>query len=82
LDGSYLGKYYFESSLILMDSMLRGSILYASEVYYELKESEIRQLERIEESYMRQVLKTSRGCPITQMYLELGQIPARFQIKR
>ena len=31
---------------------------------------------------MRQVLKTSRGCPITQMYLELGQIPARFQIKK
>lgn len=82
LNGSNLGKYYFESSLILMDSMLRGSILYASEVYYGLKESEIRQLERMEESYMRQVLKTSRGCPITQIYLELGQIPARFQIKK
>ena len=29
---------------------------------------------------MRQLLKTTKGCPITQMYLELGQTPARFDI--
>ena len=63
-----------------MNVMLRSSILYASETYYNLKEQEIRQLERIEESFMRQVLKTKRGCPIKQMYLELGQDPARFDI--
>ena len=45
-----------------------------------LKEQEIRQLERIEESFMRQVLKTKKGCPIKQMYLELGQAPERFDI--
>ena len=27
-----------------------------------------------------QVLKTKRGCPIKQMYLELGQAPARFDL--
>jgi hypothetical protein len=63
-----------------MNVMLRSSILYASETYYNLKEQEIRQLERIEGSFMRQVLKTKRGCPIKQMYLELGQEPARFDI--
>ena len=63
-----------------MNVMLRSSILYASETYYNLKEQEIRQLERIEESFMRQVLKTKRGCPIKQMYLELGHAPARFNI--
>ena len=82
LNGSNLGKYYFESAYILMNSMLRSSILYASETYYNLKENELRQLERIEESYMRQILKTKRSCPITQIYLELGQIPARYQIKK
>ena len=60
--------------------MLRSSILYASETYYNLKETELRQIERIEENYMRQLLKTSRGCPISKIYLELGQIPARFDI--
>ena len=29
---------------------------------------------------MRKLFKTSKGCPINQLYLELGQIPARFEI--
>ena len=43
---------------------------------YNLKESEKRQLERIEE----ELLKTGKGCPITQLYLQVGQTPARFEI--
>jgi hypothetical protein len=42
----------------------------------------LRQLERIEEGYLRQILKTTRGCPITQLYLAIGQIPARFEIQK
>ena len=60
--------------------MLRGTILYAADMYYGLKETEIRQIERIEESYMRKVIQTTKGCPITNLYLEFGQIPARFEI--
>jgi hypothetical protein len=63
-----------------MNTMLRSSILYACETYYNLKENQIRHLERIEEGFMRELLKTSRGCPIVQLYQELGQIPARFEI--
>ena len=62
--------------------MLRASILYACETYYNLKEIETRQLERIEESYMRKLVETSKGCPINQLYLELGHIPARFDIMK
>jgi hypothetical protein len=62
--------------------MLRSSILYAAETYYDLKEKELREIERIEETFMRKLLKTSKGCPITQLYLTLGQIPARFAIKK
>ena len=65
-----------------MNVILRPTILYACETYFNLKESEIRQIERIEESYIRQVFKTTRGCPIAQLYLEIGQIPARFEIKK
>ena len=75
-----LRQYYFECSLILMNAVLRGTILYAGDMYYNLKESELRQIERIEEDYMRKVLKTTKGCPITSLYLALGQIPARFEI--
>ena len=45
-----------------------------------MKEQEIRQLERIEESFMRQLLKTKKSCPIHQIYTDLGQVPARFDI--
>ena len=75
-----LQQYYFEVGMTFMNVMLRSSILYACETYYNLKETEIRQIERIEESFMRQLLKTTKGCPINQIYLELGQPPARYDI--
>ena len=80
LNSMNLMKYYFECGVIFLNTMLRTSILYASETYYNLKELEIRQIERIEENFMRQLLKTTKGCPISQLYLELGQRPARFDI--
>ena len=77
-----LRQYFFECSKIFMNVILRGSILYAAECYYNLTESNLRRIERIEEKYMRIILKTSKSCPIAQMYLELGQWPARFEIKK
>ena len=65
-----------------MNSVLRGSILYESDMYYNLKESELRELEKIEEDYLRKVFKTTKGCPISQIYLEIGQTPARFEIQK
>ena len=82
LNSLNLQKYFFECAMIFMNVILRGSILYACEVYYNLKENELRQIERIEEGYLRQILKTTKGCPITQLYLEVGQIPARFEIQK
>ena len=76
LESLNLGKYYFECALILMKSMLRSSIYYACETYYDLKETEIRKLERIEEIFLRKILKTSSGCPINQLYLKVGLAPS------
>ena len=82
LENLKLGKYYFECSKILMNVILRGSILYAGECYYDLKENNLRRIEKIEESYMRKIFKTSKSCPIAQMYLEFGQWPARFELMK
>ena len=65
-----------------MNSMLRPFILYACEMYYNLKEFEIRNIEKIEEGFLRKVFNTSKGCPISQIYLEIGQLPARFEIQK
>ena len=77
-----LMKYYFECSMIFLNAILRPSILYACETYYSLSEFQLRQLERIEESFIRKVFETPKSCPIVQLYLESGQIPARFEIQR
>ena len=77
-----LQQYYFECAIILKNVMLRTSILYASETYYNLTETELRQIERNEESFLRQIFATPRSCPIVQLYLETGQYPARFEIIR
>ena len=82
LNSLNLKKYYFECAVILMNVMLRGSILYACDMYYNIKENELRQLERIEEGFLRKIFKTTRGCPITQLYLEIGQHPARFEVQK
>ena len=82
LESLHLQKYYFECGLIFLNVFLRSSILYASETYYNLKESQIRQLERIEEGYLRKLFQTGKGCPIVQLYLEAGHVPARFAIKK
>ena len=82
LNSLTLQKYYFEFSMIFLNVMLRPSILYGCDMFYNMKESEIRQIERIEESFLRKVLNTSRGCPIVQLYLEMGHSPARVEIQK
>ena len=77
LEKMKLGKYYFECGIKLLNSILRHSILYSAETYYNLNEKEKRELEKIEENYMRQLIGTEKGCPVTQIYLESGQYPAR-----
>ena len=82
LEDMKLKDYYFECSMIYFNAILRGSVLYASETYYNLTEKHLRNIERIEEIFLRKILKTSKGCPISQLYLETGQWPARFQIMK
>ena len=43
LESLHLKQYYFECAIVFMNTMLRSSILYACETYYNLKEGEIRQ---------------------------------------
>ena len=32
--------------------------------------------------FLRKLFKTTKGCPITQLYFEIGQYPARCEIKK
>ena len=77
-DGAECGK----SSIIFPRVILRITIIYGSETFYYLKENELRALERIEEVFIRKLLKTSSGCPISQIDLKTGHVPARFEISK
>ena len=77
-----LGPYRFESAWIYIQSLIRNSILYASEAMNNIKEKEYRALEGIEESVIIQVFQTLRSCPRHLIYLEAGMIPARYQVHR
>ena len=77
-----LSLYTFESTVIYVESLIRSSILYSSEAMINIKESEYRALEQIEESVLQKILNTSRSCSRHLLYLELGMMPARFQVQR
>ena len=66
--------------MVFKNLILRPTILYGCETYYNL--TEVRQFERIEENFLRIIFKTSRSCPISQIYLESAEYPIRFEIMK
>ena len=81
LDSICLGGYYFESAMTLRNSILVNGMLFNSEVWYDLKETEIRILEQIDETFLRKLLNAHCKTPLEALYLELGCIPIRYIIK-
>ena len=77
-----MGPYRFEGAIIYVQSLLRNSILYASETMCNIKEKEFRALENIEEAVLKKIFKTKFSCPWHLLYLEAGIIPAIYQIHR
>ena len=63
---------------------MRSSVLYATEAMYNINEKKMRQLEKIEEDHIRNLLDLKAGIqvPLHMMYLDLGQEPACYQVKR
>ena len=76
-----LGKHTIESCIVYFKSVLRGSILYATEAMVNLKENEIKLIKKTEEATLQDLFKTEFSAPRHLLYLELGIIPARFVIK-
>ena len=76
-DSICLGKYYFQTAVKLRESYLVNGILFNAEVWYDLKEQEIRELEEIDETLLRRILNAHSKTPIEALYLELGCLPLR-----
>ena len=74
------GQYYFKSAVIMRESLLVNGILFNSEVWYNLNENEIRELEEVDETLLRRILNAHSKTSIEALYLELGCIPLRYII--
>ena len=76
-----LETHTIENGLVYLNSLLRSSILYAAETYYNLTERNLRMIEMIEEECLKKILDTKKTCTTSLLYLETGQLPARFHIQ-
>ena len=77
LDGIPFGKLYFEIGIILRNSLLISSMLFNSETWYNLSNTELDLLETIDVSFLRKLLNAPKGTPKEMLFLELGCVPLR-----
>ena len=75
------GMYYFEIALTLRESMFLNGILTNSDIWYNLKETEVEILEELDRSLLRQIFGTKISCPKEALFLESGVVPIGVLIK-
>ena len=82
LDGIPFGKFHFEAGVILRNSLLVSSMLFNSEVWYNITKSELELLETVDLMLLRGILKKNESTPKEMLHLELGLVPFREIIRR
>ena len=75
------GNYYFEIAMTLRKSMFFNAILTNLEIWYNLKQSEIDDLEDLDRLLLRKVFGTLSSCSKEALFLESGAIPIGVIIK-
>ena len=81
LEDICFGKHYFEVAMVLRNALLISSLLTNAEAWYNLSNTEIEELEKVDESLLRSVLKCPVSTPKEMLYLELGASPIRNTIR-
>ena len=64
----------------MREALLVNGILFNSEIWYNISEKELQELEEVDETLLRRILKAHSKTPIEALYLELGCIPLRYII--
>ena len=82
LDNMCLGPYMLQKAIILRNSMLVGTLLTCSEVWYNVTEVELGQLEQVDKFLWSSILEVARTVPYDLVCLELGIEPLRYIIMR
>ena len=81
LDSISLGEFYIEIALLLRESMFINGVITNAEIWYSLSKEEIKELEDMDKSLLRRILKVPFSTPGEAYHLELGVIPIGVVIK-
>ena len=76
-----LGEHYIEIALLLRESMFINSVLTNAEIWFFLKKEEIKQLEDLDKTLLKKILKVPFSTPGEAYFLELGILPLGVIIK-
>ena len=66
------GKHYYKIAILLRDTLLLGSILTNSEVWYRLTNDDLNELEKIDRTLLKRICILPSSTPSAALYLELG----------
>ena len=75
LNDLFLGEYYFEAAIVLRNSLSLSTLLSNSESWYNLSKKDVKDLEAIDEKFIRKILFAHSKTPVELLYLETGLIP-------
>ena len=75
---SGLGTYSVEYGSIYFKSLLRSSLLYGAETYYNITERELRLIKSKNKECLQKIIQTGSKSSKAILYLEFGVWPPRF----
>ena len=76
-----LGNHHFNIALLLRESIFLSCLLFNSEVWYQLKKSDIEKLEALDRSLLQKLCGLPSTVPTAALYLETGSLRINTVIK-
>ena len=73
-----LGRWKIAAGLILRKGLLINSMLFNSEAWHNIDQSQVTAFEKNDEALLRGLVSGHAKMPVPALYLENGQVPIRF----
>ena len=75
------GQHHFEIATLFRESLLINGMIYNSEIWYNLKDSDYEEFENVDRLLLCKILKVPKTTPKEAFFLELGLLPIKMIIK-
>ena len=81
LDNVCFGEHFFEMALLLRESLLINAVLFTSEIWYNLNQKDIQDLEYLDKVFFCRLMGTPKTIQTEAYYLEFGTFNVEVYIK-